>query len=42
MWTDEQRETYKRSSGGFPSDVTDSEWAVLGPLIPGDSGWQAT
>ena len=34
MWTDEQRETYKRSSGSFPSDVTDAEWAVLEPLIP--------
>ena len=34
MWTDEQRETYKRPGGGFPSDVTDAEWAVLGPLIP--------
>ena len=30
MWTDEQRETYKRLSGGFPSDVTEAEWAVLG------------
>ena len=34
MWTDEQRKTYKRPGGGFPSDVTDAEWAVLGPLIP--------
>ena len=34
MWTDEQREKYKRPGGGFPSDVTDAEWAVLGPLIP--------
>ena len=34
MWTDEQRETYKRPGGGFPSDITDAEWAVLGPLIP--------
>ncbi len=30
----EQRKTYKRPGGGFPSDVTDGEWAVLGPLIP--------
>ena len=34
MWTDEQRKTYKRPGGGFPSDVTDAEWGVLGPLIP--------
>lgn len=34
MWTDEQRETHKRPGDGFPSDVTDAEWAVLAPLIP--------
>ena len=34
MWTDKQREKYKRPGGGFPSDVTDAEWAVLDPLIP--------
>ena len=34
MWTDEQRKTYRRTGGGFPSDMTDAEWAVLGPLIP--------
>ncbi len=41
MWTDEQREKYKRPGGGFPSDVTDAEWAVLGPLIPDATpgGW---
>ena len=34
MWTAEQRKSYRRESGGFPSDLTDAEWAVLGPLIP--------
>lgn len=34
MWTDEQRKTYTRPGDGFPSDMTDGEWAVLGALIP--------
>ena len=34
MWTDVQRETYKQGDGRFPSNMTDAEWAVLGPLIP--------
>ena len=35
MWTDEQRRRYRRPGGeGFPSDMTEEEWAVLGPLIP--------
>ena len=34
MWTDEHRKTYRRGGSGFPSDMTDSEWRVLGPLIP--------
>ena len=34
MWTDEQRQTYRRPGGGFPSDMTDGEWVVLGALIP--------
>ncbi len=37
MWTPEYRETYKREGPGFPSDLTDAEWAVLGPLIPAAS-----
>lgn len=37
MWTLEHRETYKREGPGFPSDLTDAEWAVLGPLIPAAS-----
>ncbi len=34
MWTDEQRRTYRREGTGFPSNLTDPEWLVLGPLIP--------
>ena len=34
MWTDEQRRTYGRPGGGYPSDMTEAEWSVLGPLIP--------
>ena len=34
MWTDEQRKTYRRPGGGYPSDVSESEWSVLGALIP--------
>jgi transposase len=34
MWTDEHRKTYARVSGRYPSDMTDTEWAQLEPLIP--------
>ncbi len=34
MWTKEHRRRYRREGGGFPSDLSDAEWAVLGPLIP--------
>jgi transposase len=34
MWTNEHRTTYRQSGRGFPSDLTDGEWARLGPLIP--------
>lgn len=34
MWTNEQRATYRREGGGFPSDLTDAEWERLRPLIP--------
>ena len=34
MWTDEHRKTYRREGTGFPSNLTDPEWLVLGPLIP--------
>jgi transposase len=34
MWTDEHRATYRQSGSGFPSDLTDEQWARLDPLIP--------
>src|SRR5512134_2098345 len=35
MWTDENRGRYDRSSLRYPSDLTNDEWAIVGPLIPG-------
>ncbi len=34
MWTNENRGRYDRSKLRYPSDLTDAEWAVVGPLIP--------
>jgi len=34
MWTDENRGRYDRSKWPYPSDLTDGEWALIGPLIP--------
>ena len=34
MWTKENRARYDRSKLRYPSDLTDEEWAVIGPLIP--------
>jgi putative transposase len=34
MWTAENRPKYNRDHLKYPSDVTDEEWAVIGPLIP--------
>ena len=34
MWTNENRARYDRSKLRYPSDVTDSEWALVKPLIP--------
>jgi transposase len=34
MWTNENRARYDRSGLRYPSDVTDAEWALIGPLIP--------
>src|SRR4051812_12068179 len=33
MWTQENRGGYDRSLLGYPSDLTDEEWAHVGPLI---------
>jgi transposase len=34
MWTEEQRWIYLREGDGYPSDLRDTEWAQLEPLIP--------
>jgi transposase len=34
MWTLENRGRYDRSKLRYPSDLTDEEWALVGPLIP--------
>ena len=34
MWTEEQRRIYRREGDGYPSDLRDTEWAQLKPLIP--------
>ena len=34
MWTLENRPRYDRSKLRYPSDVTDEEWGLIGPLIP--------
>jgi transposase len=34
MWTSETRRAYERSGLRYPSDLTDSEWALVEPLIP--------
>ena len=34
MWTSKNRVRYKRDHLRYPSDVTDEEWAHIGPLIP--------
>ena len=33
-WSAAQRATYRREGVGFPSDLTDVEWAVFAPPIP--------
>jgi transposase len=34
MWTQENRVRYDRSKLRYPSDLTDEEWGIIGPLIP--------
>ena len=34
MWTRENRTRYDRSKLRYPSDLTDEEWSLIGPLIP--------
>ena len=35
VWSNENRCRYDRSKLRYPSDVTDEEWSLLDPLIPG-------
>ena len=34
MWTEKNRAKYNRDHLRYPSDLTDSEWAEIEPLIP--------
>jgi transposase len=34
VWTNENRGRYDRSKLRYPRDLTDAEWALVGPLIP--------
>ncbi len=34
MWTNENRGRYDRRDLRYPSDLTDEEWGLIGPLIP--------
>jgi hypothetical protein len=34
MWTNENRGRYGRSKLRYPSDLTDEEWSIIGPVIP--------
>ena len=34
MWTQNNRARYDRSKLRYPSDLTDEEWSLIGPLIP--------
>ena len=34
MWTGKNRVLYDRSKLRYPSDLTDAEWALIGPVIP--------
>ena len=34
MWTQEHRQSHDRKGLRYPSDLTDAEWALVGPLIP--------
>jgi hypothetical protein len=34
MCTPENRQKYDRSKLRYPSDLTDEEWSIIGPMIP--------
>jgi hypothetical protein len=33
-WKPEHRQAAKRDCSRYPSDLTDAEWALVGPMIP--------
>ena len=33
-WRETAREEYRRESGRHASDMTDREWALIGPFLP--------
>jgi transposase len=35
MWTPADRRRHRRAGLRYPSDLTDAEWRLLGPLLPG-------
>lgn len=35
VWTEATRAQYRRDEGRYASDVSDGEWAVIAPLLPG-------
>ena len=37
-WTDTARREHKRKFVGYPSDLTDGEWALIAPLFPAARG----
>jgi len=34
MWSAETRRKYERKTPRYPSDLSDGEWVLVGPLIP--------
>ncbi len=38
MWTPENRPKYDRSKLRYPSDLTDAQWALIGPFL---DAWKA-
>ena len=38
MWTRENRSLYERKGARYPSDLRDTEWALIAPLVPSVKG----
>src|SRR5438552_15950109 len=36
MWTETAREQYRREDLRYASDMTDAEWALISPHLPGE------